>query len=160
DHRPRERRGRAQPAARVRGVESERLLQQHCPPRAGSVRACTHESTQIRARLMSSESESQAEQRRALLDPVAQICERASVPVTRGRFNPSGPRGGGPSVVGLVCAAYDGSWDAMLTVVRAQRVPVEQQVDDRPWRRDPRTGYDLTSDGNLLYELQIHEDDD
>src|SRR5262249_38361674 len=34
------------------------------------------------------------------------------------------------------------------------RVPVGQQV------HNVRTGYDLTSDGNLLFELQIHEDDD
>jgi len=105
------------------------------------------------------ESESQAEQRRALLDPVAQICERVAVPVTRSRFNPSVPRGG-PSVVGLVCAADDGSWDAMITVVRGQRIPVELQAYNRPWCRDPHTGYDLTSNGTLLYELQIHEDDD
>jgi hypothetical protein len=105
------------------------------------------------------ESESQVEQRRALLDPIAEICERASVPVTRGQLNPSMPRGG-PAVVALVCAADDGSWDAMLTVVRGQRIPAELQAYNGPWRRDPYSGYDLTSAGNLLYELQIHEDDD
>ena len=108
---------------------------------------------------MTIENESQAEQRRALLDPVAQICEQASVPITRGRFNSSVPRGG-PSVADLVCAADDGSWDAVITVVRAQRAPLEQQASNWPWTRDPRAGYDLTSDGNLLFELQIHEDDD
>jgi hypothetical protein len=105
------------------------------------------------------ESESQAEQRRALLDPVAQICERASISVTCGQLNPPVPRGG-PAVVGMLCAADDGSWDAMLTVVRGQRIPVELQPYNGPWCRDPYAGYDLTSAGNLLYELQIHEDDD
>jgi hypothetical protein len=108
---------------------------------------------------MSLESEAQAEQRRKLLDPVAEICERASVPVTRGRFAPAILLGQ-PTVMALVCAADDGSWDAMLTIIRAQRVPLEHQVYNKPWSRDPRTGYDLTSAGKVLYELQIHENDD
>ena len=108
---------------------------------------------------MTSESEAQAEQRLALLDPVARICERAAIPIARGRFQLTGPAAGS-SVAALLCAAADGSWDAMLTVVRAQSVPVGHQTPSRPWRRDPRTGYDLTSDGQLVYELQIHEDDD
>ena len=108
---------------------------------------------------MNSESEVQAEQRLALLDPVALICERAAIPVARGRFQPTGPAAGA-SVAALVCAADDGSWDAMLTVVRAQSVPVGDHIASLPWRRDPRTGYDLTSHGQLVYELQIHEDDD
>src|SRR5262249_51409298 len=67
---------------------------------------------------------------------------------------------GQPSFTALVCAADDGSWDAMLTIIRAQRVPVAHQVYNKPWSRDPRTGYDLTSAGKVLYELQIHEIDD
>jgi hypothetical protein len=106
---------------------------------------------------MPPESEAHAEQRRRLLDPVAQICERSSLPVARGWFS---PRGHPAPIAALVCAADDGSWDAMLTVVRAQRVPVEHQVYNKPWSRDPRTGYDLNSGGKILYELQIHEDDD
>jgi hypothetical protein len=108
---------------------------------------------------MNSESEAQAGQRLALLDPVARICERAGIPIARSRFQLTGPAVGS-SVVALVCAADDGSWDAMLTVVRAQSVPIGHQTPSTPWRRDPRTGYDLTSDGQLVYELQIHEDDD
>jgi hypothetical protein len=106
--------------------------------------------------LMPTESEAQAERRRMLLDPVARMCERAGFPVAPGRFE--GP--GGTSVAALVCAPHDGSWDAMLTVVRAQTILVEHQALNGRWRRDPRTGYDLTSDGDLVYELQIHEDDD
>jgi hypothetical protein len=102
------------------------------------------------------ESEDQAEQRRALLDPIARMCERAEVSVARGRL----VRPGEASVAALVCAAADGSWDAILTVVRAQSVPIEHQAYNGQWRRDRRTGYDLTSDGDLVYELQIHEDDD
>jgi len=106
---------------------------------------------------MSRESETHAEQRRRLLDPVAEICERSSVPAAQGWFS---PRGHPASIAALVCAAADGSWDAMLTVVRARPVPDEHLVYNKPWSRDPRTGYDLTSHGRLLYELQIHEDDD
>jgi hypothetical protein len=105
---------------------------------------------------MHTESEAQAEQRRTLLDPVARMCERADIPVERGRLD----RPGEASVVALVCAAEDGSWDATLTVVRAHRIPVEYQAYNGRWGRDPRAGYDLTSDGDLVYELQIHEDDD
>jgi hypothetical protein len=105
---------------------------------------------------MRAESEDQAEQRRTLLDPIARMCERAEVPVARGRL----VRPGEAPVVALVCAAADGSWDASLTVVRAQSVPIEHQTYNGRWCRDPRTGYDLTSDGDLVYELQIHEDDD
>jgi hypothetical protein len=91
-----------------------------------------------------------------LLEPVARMCERAGVPVARDLFD----RPGGAPVVALVCSADDGSWDAILTVVRAQTIPLEHQRYNGRWHRDPRTGYDLTSDGDLVYELQIHEDDD
>jgi hypothetical protein len=102
------------------------------------------------------ESEAQAAQRRTLLDPVARMCERADVPIMHGRLH----RPGEGSVVALVCAPGDGSWDASLTVVRAHRIPVEHQAYNGRWGRDPRTGYDLASEGDLVYELQIHEDDD
>jgi hypothetical protein len=105
---------------------------------------------------MPTESDAQAEQRRMLLDPVARMCERANIPVALGRFD----RPGAAPVVALLCAAEDRSWDAILTVVRAQSVPLEHQAYNGRWRRDPRTGYDLTSDGDLVYEVQIHEDDD
>lgn len=105
---------------------------------------------------MPTESEAQAAQRRTLLDPVARMCERADVPVRHGRLD----RPGEGSVVALVCAADDASWDATLTVVRAHRIPVEHQAYNGRWGRDPRTGYDLASQGDLVYELQIHEDDD
>lgn len=105
---------------------------------------------------MPTESEAQAAQRRTLLDPVARMCERADVTVECGRLD----RPGEGSVVALVCEADDGSWDATLTVVRAHRIPVEHQAYNGRWGRDPRTGYDLASQGDLVYELQIHEDDD
>lgn len=105
---------------------------------------------------MHTESEAQAAQRRTLLDPVARMCDRADVPVHTGRLE----RPDDASVVALICAAQDGSWDATLTVVRAHRIPVEHQAYNGRWGRDPRTGYDLSSHGDLVYELQIHEDDD
>jgi hypothetical protein len=105
---------------------------------------------------MHTESEAQAAQRRTLLDPVARMCERADIPVQRGRLY----RPDDASVVALVCAADDNSWDASLTVVRAHRIPAEHQAYNGRWGRDPRTGYDLSSPGDLVYELQIHEDDD
>jgi hypothetical protein len=91
-----------------------------------------------------------------LLEPVARMCERAGVPVAQDRFDWPG----GAPIVALACTADDGSWDAILTVVRAQTIPLEHQAYNGRWRRDPRTGYDLTSDGDLVFELQIHEDDD
>jgi hypothetical protein len=91
-----------------------------------------------------------------LLEPVARMCERAGIPAARDQFD----RPGGAPVVALVCTADDGSWDAILTVVRAQKIPLEHQAYNGRWHRDPRTGYDLTSAGDLVYELQIHEDDD
>jgi hypothetical protein len=104
---------------------------------------------------MPTESEAQAAQRRTLLDPVARMCERADIPVQHGRLHEDEA-----SVVALVCAAEDGSWDASLTVVKAHRIPTEHQAYNGRWGRDPRTGYDLSSPGDLVYELQIHEDDD
>ena len=106
---------------------------------------------------MPPESDAHAEQRHRLLDAVAQICARSCVPVARGAFSPSGYPA---SIAALTCAAADGSWDAMLTVVRAHPTPTEHRAYNKPWSRDPRTGYDLTSGGRVLYELQIHEDDD
>src|SRR5262245_44206409 len=106
---------------------------------------------------MPPKSDAHAEQRHRLLDPVAEICRLACVPVARGWFS---PHGYSAPIAALLCPPDDGSWDATLTVVRAHRVAVEHQAYNKPWSRDPRNGYDLTSAGKVLYELQIHEDDD
>ncbi|NUT33460.1 MAG: hypothetical protein HOV79_10330 [Hamadaea sp.] len=105
---------------------------------------------------MPTESDAQAAQRRGLLAPVARLCFEAGVPVRMGRLD--GPHN--PSVVALVCGPADGSWDASVTVVRAHSVPAAHQDWNGRWGRDPRDGYDLGSDGTLVYEVQVHEDDD
>ncbi|NUR74350.1 MAG: hypothetical protein HOU81_26365 [Hamadaea sp.] len=105
---------------------------------------------------MPTESEAQAAQRRALLAPVARLCLEAGVPVRMGRLE----RPGEASVVALTCAAPDGTWDAALTVVRARPVPEQYPDWNGRWGRDPRDGYDLSTPGTLVFELQITEEDD
>jgi hypothetical protein len=105
---------------------------------------------------MPTESEAQAAQRRALLVPVARLCAEAGVPVGMGRLE----RPGEASVVALACTAPDGTWDATLTVVRARPISTEYQDWNGRWGRDPHQGYDLASPGALVYELQVHEEDD
>ena len=105
---------------------------------------------------MPTESEAQAAQRRALLGPVARLCIEAGVPVGMGRLD----RPGEASVVALACAAPDGSWSATLTVVRARPISAEYRDWNGRWGRDPHEGYDLASPGALIYELQVHEEDD
>jgi hypothetical protein len=105
---------------------------------------------------MRAESEAQAAQRRALLAPVARLCERAGVPVRLGQLErpPHTP------VVALVCEAADGAWNASVTVVKAQPIATEHQTWNSRWGRDPELGYDLNTPGQLVFEVQIHEDDD
>jgi hypothetical protein len=105
---------------------------------------------------MQTESEAQAAQRRALLAPVARLCLEAGVPVRMGRLE----RPGESSVVALTCVAPDGTWDAALTVVRAQPIPSEYREWNGVWGRDPDSGYDLNSVGTLVFELQVTEEDD
>ncbi len=105
---------------------------------------------------MRAESEAQAAQRRELLAPVARLCERAGVPVHLGHLE----RHRASPVVALLCTAADGSWDAAVTVVRAQPIAQQFQAYNGRWGRDPDTGYDLGSPGQLVFEIQIHEDDD
>jgi len=63
-------------------------------------------------------------------------------------------------VLALRHAAADGSWDAAVTVVRARRLPLSAGQASGGYARDPRSGYDLNSPGELVYEVQVHEDDD
>src|SRR5262249_59309204 len=92
---------------------------------------------------MNSKREAEAEQRLALLDAIARICERAAMPIARGRIQLPGPAAG--SSVRL------GGWDA--TVVRAQNVRVGHQIPSRPWRRAPPTGSGLICYGQRAWRL-------
>ena len=56
--------------------------------------------------------------------------------------------------------AADGSWDASVTVVRAHRLPPPAGRPSGGYSRDPHSGYDLNSPGELAYEVQVHEEDD
>jgi hypothetical protein len=93
-----------------------------------------------------------------LLEPVATWCAEAAVPVSDGSFRPAAPAADGapqPPVAALRCTAADDSWDAVVTAVRGHR-----RAGGDGYARDPRTGYDLDSPGDLVYEVQIREDDD
>jgi len=95
--------------------------------------------------------------RTELLEPVARMCAAADVLVWRGNF-----RQGrfAPTVTALLCTAEDNSWDAAVTVVRAHRMPKDHRWHGHKFTRDPREGYDLDSPGEIVYEVQIKEDDD
>jgi hypothetical protein len=67
---------------------------------------------------------------------------------------------GTAAVLALRHAAADGSWDAAVTVVRARRLPPPAGRGSGGYARDPRSGYDLNSPGELVYEVQVHEEDD
>src|SRR5687768_8034237 len=105
---------------------------------------------------MSHDIDAHASQRAELLAPVLRLCREAGVEVRPGVF--AGMFG--PPVRAILCEAEDGSWDAAVTVVRAHRVPVGQRHDGREFSRDPHTGYDLNSRGDLVFEIQVHENDD
>ncbi|GAA1034299.1 hypothetical protein GCM10009557_38630 [Virgisporangium ochraceum] len=93
-----------------------------------------------------------------LLEPVATLCAEAGVPVSGGSFRPAAPDAtGAPQtpVAALRCTAEDDSWDAVVTAVRGHR-----RAGGGGYARDPRTGYDLDSPGDLVFEVQIREDDD
>jgi hypothetical protein len=93
-----------------------------------------------------------------LLDPVARLCAGAGVPMATGRFQPR--VAASPPVLALTCAAEDNSWDAVVTAVRGQRRESPSGRAGTGYRRDPETGYDLDSAGELVYEVQIHENSD
>ena len=95
--------------------------------------------------------------RAELLEPVARMCAQADIPVWRGDFRQSRYA---PAVTALLCAADDNSWDAAVTVVRAHRMPRDHRWHGHKFTRDPREGYDLDSPGEIVYEVQIKEDDD
>ncbi|MBV1856166.1 hypothetical protein [Catellatospora tritici] len=97
-----------------------------------------------------------AARRAELLAPVARLCTEAGVAVSVGEF--TGQRGA--TVRALLSSADEGCWSAVVTVVRAHRIPAEHQWGGHSWTRSPESGYDLDSAGELVYEVQVHEDDD
>lgn len=84
------------------------------------------------------------------------MCAEAGVPLRVGEF----ARRNSPTVQALLCTAEDGSWDAAVTVVRASWIPDEQHWDGGKFSRHPHRGYDLDTPGEIVYELQISENDD
>lgn len=110
---------------------------------------------------MSPEVDEHASRRTELLAPVKDLCARAGVATETGILPPL--RYGGrttTAVLGLRHVAADGSWDASVTVVRARRRPPGAPRVGREYSRDPHSGYDLDSPGELVYEVQVHEEDD
>jgi hypothetical protein len=97
-----------------------------------------------------------AARRVELLMPVARLCAEEGVAVRVGDFD----GGTGLPVRALLCSAADGSWDASVTVVRANRLLAQHRRDGHEFSRDPQQGYDLDSPGDIVYEVQVTEDDD
>jgi hypothetical protein len=95
--------------------------------------------------------------RKVLLEPVAQMCAEAGVAVQTVLFLPHQRE---RPVTALRCAAADDSWDVVVTAVRAQRRADRNDRAGTDFGRHPQTGYDLDSAGELVYEVQIHENDD
>ena len=105
---------------------------------------------------MSLELDEHAAQRAELLAPVRELCGRAGVQTEAGPMPPE-RYGRQPAVMGLRHVAADGSWDAFVTVVRGHpQKPQAQQASGRY----ARASYSLSSPGELVYEVQVHEEDD
>jgi hypothetical protein len=96
-----------------------------------------------------------APRRAQLLAPVGEMCARANLVMAAGEFRPRF----GPPVLALRCAAEDGSWDAAITVVRARPVPGPAAAPAQRYTRG-LAGYDLDHPGEIVYEVQVTEDDD
>jgi hypothetical protein len=105
---------------------------------------------------MSHDVDSHAAERAELLTPVIRQCQGAGLTVRLGEFTGTF----GPPVRAVLCDADDGSWDAAVTVVRATRRAPGYRHFGSDFGRDPHTGYDLGSEGELVYEIQVHEVDD
>jgi hypothetical protein len=109
---------------------------------------------------MARELDKHAAQREELLAPVKDLCAGAGVTTETGLLPLSRYDRKRPPVLALRHIAADGSWDAAITVVRARRAPASAQRGGRVYSRDPRTGYCLDAPGELVYEVEVHEDDD
>lgn len=104
---------------------------------------------------MRSSEDAYAARRVELLQPVARLCREAGLTVYIGELLTSSDA----PVKALLCSAADGTWDAAVTVVRARR-NTGHQWSVQEFTRDPRSGYDLGSPGEMVYEVQIVEDGD
>ncbi|WP_147457185.1 hypothetical protein [Micromonospora pisi] len=93
--------------------------------------------------------------RTELLTPVAQQCARAGL-TTSVEDIPS--RWRDTPVRTLRCTDGDGSWAALITVVRGRRHQPGASLVGNEFSRDPHTGYDLDSPGELVFEVQVTED--
>jgi hypothetical protein len=109
---------------------------------------------------MSREVDEHASRRAELLAPVKDLCTRAGVATETGVHRPPPFGRETAGVLALRHVAADGSWDAFVTVVRARRLSQSAPRAGREYSRDPRSGYDLDSPGELVYEVQVHEEDD
>ncbi|WP_329100702.1 hypothetical protein OG792_18995 [Micromonospora sp. NBC_01699] len=94
--------------------------------------------------------------RTELLTPVARQCGGAALTV---HFEDLPSRWRDTPVRTLRCTDADNSWAALVTVVRGHRVRAEDSLVGNEFGRDPHTGYDLDSPGDLVYEVQVTEDD-
>jgi hypothetical protein len=101
-----------------------------------------------------------ASRRAELLAPVRELCGRAGVATEAGVLPPPRFGRGTGTVLALRHVAADGAWDVSVTVVRARRLPPSAGGASGGYSRDPRSGYDLNSPGELVYEVQVHEEDD
>ena len=101
-----------------------------------------------------------ASRRAELLTPVKSLCARAGIATEAGVLPPRSLGWRTGPVLGLRHVAANGAWDASVTVVRARRLSPAGQRADGKYSRDPRSGYDLNSPGELVYEVQVHEEDD
>ncbi|MEU8390154.1 hypothetical protein [Micromonospora sp. NPDC048843] len=91
-----------------------------------------------------------------LLTPIALSCGRQGL-TTSFEDLPSGWRDA--PVRTLRCTDAEGSWAVLVTVVRGYRQPTGDSLVGNEFGRDPHAGYDLDSPGDLVYELQVTEDD-
>lgn len=101
-----------------------------------------------------------ASRRAELPAPVRELCGRAGVVTGTGVLLPPRFGRGTGTVLALRHAAGNGSWDVSVTVVRARRLHPSAGRASAGYSRDPRSGYDLNSPGELAHEVQVHEEDD
>ncbi|MCG5451073.1 hypothetical protein [Micromonospora hortensis] len=94
--------------------------------------------------------------RTELLTPVALVCGSPGLTST---FEDLPSRWRDAPVRTLRCAEADGSWAVLVTVVRGYRQQAGDSLVGNEFGRDPHTAYDLGSPGDLVYELQVTEDD-
>ncbi|MEV4627290.1 hypothetical protein AB0J90_13460 [Micromonospora sp. NPDC049523] len=94
--------------------------------------------------------------RTELLTPVARQCAHPGLTTS---FEDLPSRWRDTPVRTLRCTDADNSWAVLVTVVRGYRQQPGDSLGGNEFGRDPHTAYDLDSPGDLVYELQVTEDD-